>query len=182
MVGAQEDFAAAIDAMAGQQVRPDVVITVAPAPSRLAPHAYACTAEIGDPEIGSGRLVVLHDPARPAAWQSDTRIVAYVEADIDSEMAEDQLLTDVGWAWVQEALSEAEIPYCALGGTVTAVRSTSYEALSARGHETTVQIRASWSPTSLDDLDAHFQAWIFLIEMAAGLAPHVPGITRIGDI
>lgn len=181
-MGAQEDFAVAVEDIAALDVRPDVVITVAPAPTRLAPHAYACTAEVGDPEIGSGRFVILHDPARPAAWQSDTRIVAYVEADIDSEMAEDQLLTDVGWTWVHEALSDSEAAFAVLGGTVTAVRSTSYEALSARGHETTVQIRASWSPASLDHLDAHFQAWIALIEMSAGLPPHAPGITRIGDI
>ncbi len=181
-VGAQEDFGSAVDAVVALPVRPDVVITQSPAPTRLAPHAYACTAEIGQPEVGSGRLVVLHDPTCPPSWQSDTRIVAYVEADIDSEMAEDQLLTDVGWTWVQEALAEAEASYSVLGGTVTAVRSTSYEALSARGHETTVQIRASWSPSALEDLPAHFQAWIALIEMAAGLPPHSPGVTRIGDI
>ena len=106
-VGAQEDFGSAVDAVVALPVRPDVVITQSPAPTRLAPHAYACTAEIGQPEVGSGRLVVLHDPTCPPSWQSDTRIVAYVEADIDSEMAEDQLLTDVGWTWVQEALAEA---------------------------------------------------------------------------
>ena len=181
-MGALEDFTAAVAQIAAHDVRPDVVITVAPAPSRLAPHAYACTAEVGDPEIGSGRFVVLHDPARPASWQSDTRIVAYVEADIDSEMAEDQMLTDVGWTWVQEALTDSEVEFAVLGGTVTAVRSTSYESLSARGHETTVQIRASWSPSSLTDLSAHFQAWVSLIEMSAGLPPFVAGVTRIGDI
>lgn len=181
-MGAEEDFAAAVDAMSGQRVRRDVVITVAPAPSRLAPHAYACTAEVGDPEVGSGRFVVLHDPAKPASWQSDTRVVAYVEADIDPEMAEDQLLTDVGWTWVQEALTDTEATFTALGGTVTAVRSTSYEALSARGQETTVQIRASWSPSSLADLSAHFLAWVAMIEMSAGLPPDLPGIPRIGDL
>jgi hypothetical protein len=181
-VSVQEDFGSAVDAVTALPVHPDVMITQAPAPTRLAPHAYACTAEIGDPEIGSGRLVVLHDPTRPPAWQSDTRIVAYVEADIDAAMAEDQLLTDVGWTWVQEALAQSGAAYTALGGTVTAVRSTSYEALSARGNETTVQIRASWSPAGLDDLPAHFLAWMALIEMTAGLPPHAPGVTRIGDI
>lgn len=181
-MGVQEDFAQALDAVSAVPVRPDVVITQSPAPHRLAPHAYACTAEIGDPEIGTGRLVILHDPSRPPAWESDTRVVAYVEADIDSEMADDELLTDVGWTWVQEALAEAGASYAALGGTVTAVRSTSYEALSARGNETTVQIRASWSPVALGELPAHFLAWVALIEMCAGLPPYAPGITRIGDI
>ena len=119
--------------------------------------------------MGTGRFVLLHDPSAPAAWQADTRLVVYVETDIDSEMAEDQLLTDVGWAWLQECLAAAEVPYAALGGTVTAVRSTSFEALSARGHETSIQIRASWSALGLEALDDHFSVWIALMEMCAGL-------------
>lgn len=175
-------FDAAVAAVEALEVRPDVVVTAAPAPGRLAPHAYACTAEIGDPEVGSGRFVLLHDPAHPAAWASDTRVVVYVEADIDAEMAEDQLLTDVGWTWLQESLAASEVPYTALGGTVTAVRSTSYEALAARGHEAMVQVRASWSPLGLSDVPGHFEAWLGLMELCAGLPPHHPGVTRIGEV
>lgn len=179
---ASDTFDGALAALQALTVRPDVLVSQAPAPGRLAPYAYACTAEVGDPEIGSGRFVLLHDPARPAAWESDTRVVIYVEADVDAEMAEDQLLTDVGWTWVQESLAAAEVPYVALGGTVTAVRSTSYEALSARGHEAMIQVRASWSPTTLGDVTAHFEAWLGLLELCAGLPPHYPGVTHIGDV
>lgn len=166
----------------GLQVRPDILTSTSPAPNRLAPHAYACTAEIGDPEIGSGRFVLLHDPSRPPSWESDTRVVVYVEADIEEEMAEDQLLTDVGWTWLQEALGEAGVSYVALGGTVTAVRSASYEALQTRGQESTIQIRASWSPARLDDIGEHYQAWVSLMELCAGLPPYHPGVTRLSDI
>ena len=177
------EFTDAVESLATLQVRPDIVLTEAPAPSRLAPHAHAVTAEIGlDPSIGTGRFVLLHDPARPAAWEADTRLVVYVEADIDPEMAEDQLLTDVGWTWLQECLQEAGVPIVALGGTVTAVRSTSFEALSARGHETSIQIRASWSASGLQDLDAHFNAWVSLMEVCSGLPPFHPDVARIGDI
>lgn len=176
--GAQ--FSHAVQRLSEVTIRPDLTLTVAPAPGRLAPYAHAVTAEIGvDPEIGSGRFVLLHDPSRPAAWGTDTRIVIYVEADIDPEMAADQLLTDVGWAWLQESL-EAE-RFDALGGTVTSVRSTSYEALSTRGHETSIQIRASWSPYGLDDLKGHFTAWLLLMETCAGLPPYHPEVTRLGD-
>lgn len=181
-VSAADEFAEAVNALNQRKIRPEIAISEAPAPTRLAPHAYACTADIGDPEIGTGRFVLLHDPSRPTSWESDTRVVAYVEADIDAEMAEDQLLTDVGWTWLQEALTGAEVPFDALGGTVTAVRSTSYEALSARGHEATVQIRASWSPRSVRDVPGHFQAWLLLMELCAGLPPYYPGVTRIGDV
>lgn len=178
-----EQFEEAVARMGADAVRPDILLSAAPAPGRLAPHAHAITAEIGtDPELGTGRFVLLHDPSRPASWESDTRIVVYVEADIDAEMAEDQLLTDVGWTWLQECLAAVEAPYTALGGTVTAVRSTSFEALSARGHETSIQVRASWSPASLVDLPEHFSAWIGLMELCAGLDPYYPDVTRIGEI
>lgn len=182
-MSATETFAEAVAAMSTLDVRPEVILSEAPSPSRLAPHAHALTAEIGaDPSIGTGRFVLLHDPAAPAAWEANTRLVVYVETDIDPEMAQDQLLTDVGWAWLQECLEDAQVPYTALGGTVTAVRSTSFEALSARGHETSIQIRASWSAIALDDLNAHFMAWIALMEVCAGLPPYYPGVARIGEI
>ena len=160
---------------------PEIRLSEAPAPSRLAPHAHALTAEIGaDQSVGTGRCVLLHDPVhRPRG--KPTRLVVYVETDIDSEMAEDRLLTDVGWAWLQECLAAAEVPYAALGGTVTAVRSTSFEALSARGRETSIQIRASWSALGLRPSMDHFSVWIALMEMCAGL-PVLSGIARIGEI
>ncbi|MEZ5186090.1 MAG: DUF3000 family protein [Candidatus Nanopelagicales bacterium] len=183
MNDAADAFAAAVAAVSQVDVRPEIEVSEAPAPSRLAPYAYALTAEIGtDPEIGSGRFVLLHDPGRPAAWDSDTRLVVYVEADIDPEMAQDQLLTDVGWTWLQECLVASEVPFAALGGTVTAVRSTSFESLSARGQETSIQIRGSWSPATLDDLPAHYAAWIALMELSAGLPPYYPGVTQIGEM
>ncbi len=183
MSDAARRFDEAVSGLATDDVRPDILLSAAPAPGRLAPHAHALTAEIGtDPELGTGRFVLLHDPSRPASWESDTRIVVYVEADIDAEMAEDQLLTDVGWAWLQESLEQIHGRYAALGGTVTAVRSTSFEALSARGHETSIQVRASWSPADLADLPEHFDAWIGLMELCAGLDPYHPDVTRIGEI
>jgi len=176
-----DDFDAAVTAAQARRTRPDIVLTAAPAPKRLAPFAHAVTATIGvDPELGTGRFVALHDPARLESWQSDTRVVAYVEADIDPEMATDQLMTDVGWAWLKESLSDSHVQYVALGGTVTAVRSASFEALSSRGQETTIQIRASWSPTSLDDLPDHFGAWVELMQTCAGLPPYHPDVARIG--
>lgn len=176
-------FSTAIASMSAFDVRPDIALSEAPAPGRLAPFAHALTAEIGtDPEIGSGRFVLLHDPSRPGTWESDTRIVVYVEADIDPEMAQDQLLTDVGWSWLLECLAGAEVSFTALGGTVTAVRSTSFEALSTRGHETSIQVRASWSPPGLTAITDHFAAWIALMELCAGLPPYYPGVTQIGEI
>ncbi len=179
----REQFSEAIAAIGDVVVHPEIEISEAPAPGRLAPFAHAVTAQIGlDPEVGSGRFVLLHDPTHPPAWDSDCRVVVYVEADIDAEMEQDQLLTDVGWTWVQECLADAGLGYQALGGTVTATRSTSYEALSARGHENSIQIRASWSPERVSDVPEHYGVWLDLMQTCAGLPPHHPGVSHIGDI
>jgi hypothetical protein len=43
-------------------------------------------------DVASGRFVVLHDPAGQDGWRGDTRIVAFVSADVESEMAADPAL------------------------------------------------------------------------------------------
>ena len=55
-------------------------------------------------ELATGRLVLLHDPAGHEAWQGTFRVVTYVRAELEPEMASDPLLPGVGWAWLTEAL------------------------------------------------------------------------------
>ena len=43
-------------------------------------------------ELGTGRLVLLHDPAGHEAWQGTFRVVTYVRAELEPEMAADPLL------------------------------------------------------------------------------------------
>ena len=83
-----------------------------PAPRRLAPHAVAFSAEVlrdGD-EIATGRFVVLHDPAGQDGWRGDTRVVAFVSAEVDAEMAGDPALAEVGWSWLQDSLHDRAAP------------------------------------------------------------------------
>ena len=65
-----------------------------PAPQRIAPFAAAIAADVvvNEAEIGSGRLVLLHDPAGNAAWQGTFRCVSFARADVDPEMVTDPLL------------------------------------------------------------------------------------------
>jgi len=99
-----------------------------------------------------------------------------VEADLEAEMAVDPLLSDVGWAWLTEALGTA--PYRNLGGTVTRVASQSYGALADRAVEGTVQLRASWTPDS-GDLAPHVVAWAELLCTLAGLPPLPSGVAPL---
>ena len=81
---------------------------------------------VGDDEVGSGRLVLLHDPAGNAAWQGTFRCVTFARADVDPEMVTDPLLASVGWSWLIDALEAHGAEYMAPSGTVTSVASESF--------------------------------------------------------
>ena len=165
-------FARSLEDIRHLQYRSEFIVREAPAPARLAPFGYAQTldVELQDVSVGSGRLVILHDPIGQASWQGTTRVVAYIDADVDLEVAADPMLSEVGWAWLAESLEESEASAEALGGTVTAVASRSFGVMDDRLPEGHLQIRASWTPTN-EDLAAHARAWALLASSACGLAP-----------
>lgn len=148
-----------------------------PAPRRLAPHAVAFSAEVskdGD-EVATGRFVVLHDPAGQDGWRGDTRVVAFVSADVDPEMAGDPALAEVGWSWLTDSLAGRGAQHTAAGGTVTRTASLTFGLVEDPEESNEVEVRASWSPLhdadgSLD-LGVHLQAWCDLLCMTAGLPP-----------
>ena len=171
-----EEFRLALRQIEAARVRPEVIIEEMPAPQRIAPFAAAMSADlvIDDDELGGGRLVVLHDPAGNDAWGGTFRCVAYVRADIEPEMVTDQMLLDVGWTWLDEALHGTHADYTAASGTVTCVSSASFGGLAKDEREAQIELRASWTPSG--DLGAHVQAWADLMCQAAGLPPVPEGV------
>lgn len=148
-----------------------------PAPRRLAPHAVAFAAEVtkdGD-EVATGRFVVLHDPAGQDGWRGDTRVVAFVSADVDAEMAADPALSEVGWSWLKDALDQRGAQHTAAGGTVTRTASLTFGLVDDPTESNEVEVRASWSPLYDGagglDLALHLLAWCDLLCMTAGLPP-----------
>ena len=81
------------------QFRPEMCVEEGPAPQRLAPHAVALTAEFieDDEELASGRFVLLHDPDGVEAWEGHFRVVVFIKAVLEPDVAADPLLTGVGW-------------------------------------------------------------------------------------
>jgi len=151
-----------------------------PAPRRLAPHAVAVAAEIarGDDEVASGRFVVLHDPDGQEGWRGDTRVIAFVQAEVDAEMAADAALGEVGWSWLTESLEVRGAHYTAAGGTVTRTVSARFGQLAEPDEASEVEVRASWTPVG-DELDLvrHLGAWSDLLCATAGLPP--PGVSAL---
>jgi hypothetical protein len=176
-------FETAVQAIFGMTWRPELKVEEIPAPQKIAPFAVAISAEVelNDEELGSGRLVLLHDPSGSASWDGDFRCVTYARADVDPEMVTDPLLTEVGWSWLLDALERNQAVYGSPSGTVTAVSSRSFGGISTDGPRAEVELRASWTPvvTSAADVVRNLQAWSELLCLTAGLPPLPDGVVPI---
>jgi hypothetical protein len=155
-----------------------------PPPRRLAPHAvaFAATVELAGTEIGWGRFVLLHDPAGQEGWEGPFRIIAYVRADLDPEIAADPLIGQVGWSWLTEALDARSARFAAPSGTVTRVVTEGFGAKQDEPEATGFEMRASWSPVGRDgklELDRHIAAWADALCIACGLPPVEPGVAPL---
>jgi hypothetical protein len=177
---APEEFRRALAALRSVTPRSEVVLEETPAPQRLAPYAVAMTADlvVGDDELATGRLVLLHDPAGHEAWQGTFRVVTYVRADLEPEMAVDPVLPGVGWAWLMEALSGHGAAFAAASGTVTRVSSESFGGMAAEPGSAQIEIRASWTPMD-EEYGAHLLAWCDVLCTTAGLPPVPAGVTPL---
>ncbi|HEU5043840.1 MAG TPA: DUF3000 domain-containing protein [Nocardioidaceae bacterium] len=174
-----EAFRVAVAALHAARLRPEIFCEEMPAPQRIAPYASALSADVtvDGEDVGTGRLVLLHDPAGNDAWQGTFRCVAYARAEIDPEMANDPLLGEVGWSWLTEALEAHGAEFLAPSGTVTKVASESFGSMADEETTAQLEIRASWTP--LGDLTPHVEAWGELLCTAAGLPPVPEGVASM---
>ena len=94
-------------------------------------------------------------------------------------MANDQMLADVGWSWLQESLSSSGADFRAISGTVTKVASKSFGQLIDVDDDSEIEIRASWTPVDPSQLIKHAEAWLALLEITSGLTPIPDGIASL---
>ncbi|WP_197016543.1 DUF3000 domain-containing protein [Actinomadura viridis] len=155
----------------GPPLRPELDLEEMPAPQRLAPYAAALSGNVyrdDDTEVAMGRLIVLYDPEGRSGWTGGFRIVAYIRADLEPEIAADELIGSVAWSWLLEALEP--VGYAGESGTVTRAVSESFGDKSGEPSTTELELRASWSPTG-EDLAGHVLAWCEVMCITAGLPP-----------
>ena len=176
-------FRRAVENLTAAVWRPELLVEEMPAPQRIAPFAAAITADVvvAGEEAGSGRLVLLHDPAGNAAWRGTFRCVTFARAAVDPEMVTDPLLARVGWSWLIEALENHDATYVEPSGTVTSVSSESFGGMADQTPEAEVEVRASWTPVLNEGagLTAHLQAWAELLCTTAGLPPLPAGVVAM---
>jgi Protein of unknown function (DUF3000) len=176
-----------IEAGIGEQrdARAEISFESEPPPRRLAPDAAAVAAiiEVAGQEIGWGRFVLLYDPAGQDGWAGPFRVIAYVRAELEPEIAADPLIGGVGWSWLTEALEARDAGYAAPSGTVTRVVTEGFGTKQDEPVATEFEMRASWSPASADgehfELDRHVAAWAETLCQAAGLPPVPPGVAQL---
>ncbi|WP_405112156.1 DUF3000 domain-containing protein [Micromonospora sp. NBC_01405] len=176
-----ETFARAVAGLRSAAPRSEIVLEEVGAPQRLAPYAFALSATVlrdDDDEVATGRLILLHDPAGHEAWQGTLRLVTYVTAELEADLATDPLLPGVGWTWLTDALDAQDAPHRAIGGTITQTMSTRFGDLAGPPTVADIEIRASWTPLG-EDLTPHLLAWCALLASTAGLPP--PGVTALPE-
>lgn len=180
-------------------VRPELTFEDVPAPRTLAPFAaaFAAAARVGGTEVASGRFVLLYDPAGQRGWAGPLRVIVYIRADLEPEIAADPMLGEVAWSWLTEALDARTSGYAAPSGTVTRVVTEGFGAKREEPQATGFELRASWSPVGAAGLpgpadgpdgqsgseqaglDGHLAAWCGAMCAAAGLPPLVAGVTAL---
>jgi Protein of unknown function (DUF3000) len=215
------DLEAGVDEQ--RRVRPELAFENQPPPRRLAPFAAAIGATVHDPdlsrgtppgagddpdtELGWGSFVLLYDPAGQAGWAGPFRVIAYIRAELEPEIAADPLIGQVGWTWLTEALDARTTGYRQVSGTVTRVVTEGFGAKQAEPVATGFELRASWSPSGPGtavpaaaapgsmparsiaaavrsdlaprDLAGHVAAWCDALCAAVGLPPLPAGVSPL---
>lgn len=183
-------FDAILNEIRAITTRRQIILEEVPAPSKLAPFAFAMTADVttvdaidnddsDDDDIATARFVLLHDPAGQEGWLGDFRCVTFVRSSIDQEMASDSVLSSVGWSWLLDALAKNNCAYTAPSGTVTRVASSSFGSLDERADSAELEVRASWTPLDGREITSHVRAWLDLLEQCAGLEPIPEGVAEL---
>lgn len=172
-------FQRAVTQVRAVSFRADLAVREIPAPTGLAPDAVALAADVrpgddGESAYGTGRFVLLHDPAAPEGWEGPWRIVTFAQAPLEPDIAGDGMLADVAWSWLMDALDAYAADHTAAAGTATKTLSRGFGSLSTEDDGAQIELRASWSPRG--PMGPHVQAWAELVCMLAGLPPGSEGI------
>jgi hypothetical protein len=176
-----------------REMRPELTFEDVPAPRTLAPFATAVGAAIrlDGAEVASGRFVLLYDPEEQRGWAGPLRVVVYIKAELEPEIAEDPMVGEVAWSWLAEALDARTEGWAEPSGTVTRVVTVGFGAKRAEPPATGLELRASWSPVTgaagapaegdapEEGLAGHLAAWCGTLCAAAGLPPLAAGVSAL---
>lgn len=178
--GTPREFSEAVESMHAASLRPELILGSIRPPQRLAPYSHAIGIELELPDSqplstdaegdAFGRLILLYNPSSDEGWGGEMRLVAYIQADMDAELAVDPMLPEVAWQWLTESLDNAGAVYTNLGGTVTSTGSVRFGDIGGPPRAYQLELRASWTPQQ-PLLTEHVQAFAQVISLVKGLPP-----------
>ncbi|PRY70333.1 Protein of unknown function (DUF3000) [Glaciihabitans tibetensis] len=177
-------FSEALVSIRRAAIRSELTMSEIPSPGHLAPYSLALAADVTpsahatDSVLGTGRFILLHDPAEPDAWGGPFRVVCFAQAPLETDIGEDPFLADVAWSWLVDALDSRGAEYIAASGTATKILSHGFGELADQGDGAQIELRASWTPTG-GELGRHVEGWSELLCMLAGLPPVAEGVSLL---
>lgn len=181
-VSSPPEFQEAVSSMQAARLRPEVLCEEMPAPQRIAPYAAALSADVtvDEVDIGTGRFILLHDPAGNDAWDGTFRCVVYARAEVEADMVSDPMMAEVGWSYLGEGLDGHQASYTAPSGSVTKVATESFGGIASDETTAHVEVRASWTPVAdadgALDIAPHVEAWAEMLCALGGLEPVPEGV------
>ena len=154
-------------------------------PKNLASDSIAFAANIetaaaglhGD--LGTGRFILLHEPADQEQWGGRFRIVCFAKSPLETDLGSDGQMSEVSWDWLTEALARHGASYDHEAGTATRVISSGFGSLAGQSDYAELEMRASWSPAN-HEMAPHLEAWQDLICIMSGFEPIIEGVTALG--
>lgn len=179
-------FQKAVHELSQTDLRSELVITQIPSPEGLAKQAVAFTADVASDHIndtadaGTGRFVLLHEPTPQEQWGGVFRIITFSKSPLETLIGADEMISEVSWAWLLEALENRSAEYSHEAGTTTRIISSGFGSLSGQSDHAELEMRASWSPVG--DLASHFAAWQDLICMMSGYPLYPTDPTRLNRV
>ena len=173
-------FGYALESLALASVRPELNLQQIAAPKNLADYAIAFTADVAvgskaeHTDLGTGRFVLLYQNQPQDQWGGHYRIIAFAKSPLETFIGADEMISEVAWSWLIDALHNRDAEATNEAGTATRVISTGFGSLSGQSDHAELELRASWSP--VDNFDRHLEAWQDLICMMSGY-PLLPANT-----
>lgn len=185
--GAPAEFLLAMESLRSASTREELIIEQIAAPGKLAKFEVAFSANVDAAatdvasDLGTGRFVLLWDQDEPEPWHSRFRVITFAKSPLETNIGADELISDVAWAWLNEALQNRHADFIAEAGTATRIISSGYGALSNQSDHAELEIRASWSPINTNAA-SHLEAWQDLICIMSGF-PNLPtGVSSLGIV
>ena len=177
-----EAFKLAVESISSVVFREELTVRQIDSPSGVAPYSFALAADVliaeheHESQHGTGRFILLYDPAEPESWGGPFRVVAFAQAPLEAEIGLDPFLANVAWSWLTDALTIREADFFNASGTATRILSTGFGELADSGEGAQIELRASWSPAS-PQMGEQAEAWGELLCMLAGLPPTADAVS-----